>query len=127
MTLAAVRLGFDAAYWSSFPAPTSADMTMGAAPSRAWAGVGFFAGLAPDPLDPGSPDGRFRILNEPSRGRITVHERGSLVCVAETLSAPDGTWEVRGLNPNFSYVVIGWDETGFQNAAIQDWVKPAVE
>lgn len=95
-------------------------------PHTPYAGPGFFAGLAPDPADPESPDGRFRILNVPSRGRITVHARDSMRVVAETLSASDGTWMVKHLNPALTFVVIGWDDTGVQNAAIQDWLKPAL-
>jgi hypothetical protein len=88
-------------------------------------GDGYFAGLAPDPADPDSPDGRFRILNVPARGRITVHERSTMRCIAETLSATDGTWSVLKLSRAYDYTVIGWDDRGTQNAAIQDWVRPA--
>ena len=89
-------------------------------------GPGMFAGLPPDPTDPDSPDGRFRKLNVPSRGRIVVYDRKSMTPVASTLSKADGTWEIRCLDPNRPFVVIGWDDLGQQNAAIQDWVKPAV-
>lgn len=89
-------------------------------------GDGYFAGLAPDPADPDSPDGRFRILNVPSRGRITVYERSSMRCVAETLSAPDGTWRIENLSKSIDFTVIGWDGRGLQNAAIQDWVRSAL-
>lgn len=85
-----------------------------------------FAGQPPDPLDPESPDGRFRRANVPGRGLVTVHERSSMITVASTLSRDDGTWEVRNLAPGVIYTVIGWDGTGQQNAAIQDWVKPHV-
>lgn len=49
-----------------------------------------------------------------------------MFCIAETISASDGTWLVEWLDPQVDYTVIGWDGTGVQNAAIQDWVKPAV-
>lgn len=88
-------------------------------------GNGVFAGLAPDPADSESPDGRFRRLNVPGRGRIVVLERGSGRAVGSTVSAPDGTWRIDGLNPELFYAVVGWDDTGQQNAAIQDWVRPA--
>lgn len=88
-------------------------------------GDGWFAGLAPDPLVPDSPDGRYRVVNVPMRGRITVHERSTMICVAETLSAADGTWRIDNLDRGVDYTVIGWDGTGAQNAAIQDWVRPA--
>lgn len=90
-----------------------------------WRGRGFFGGLAPDPADPESTDGRFRVLNEPARGRIVVYERKSMAAVADTLSKADGTWRIDWLDPTLHFVVIGFDDSGVQNAAIQDWVKPA--
>ncbi len=56
-----------------------------------------------------------------------VLERGSGVCVASVLSAPDGTWRVDRLSAEYRYTVIGFDDTGAQNAAIQDWISPATE
>ncbi len=47
-------------------------------------------------------------------------------CVGEAISALDGTWRIDGLTPVLDYMVIGRDDTGQQNAAIQDWVKPHV-
>lgn len=93
---------------------------------RGYSGPGYFAGQAPDPAVPDSPDGRFRILNEPARGRVQVFERSSMICVADTLSSATGEWHIGYLNPALFYVVIGWDDAGQQNAAIQDWVKPYV-
>ena len=87
-------------------------------------GGGFFAGLAPDPGDPESVDGRFRKLNVPGVGRVVVYERGSMLPVADTLSASDGTWRIDWLNPDLKFVVIGFDDTGAVNAAVQDWVSP---
>lgn len=88
-------------------------------------GHGYFAGEAPDPLDPDGVDGRFRILNVPSRGRVVVYERGSMQAMASTLSAADGTWRINWLDPARDFVVIGFDDAdGGQNAAIQDWVRP---
>ena len=94
--------------------------------AKGYSGAGYFAGLAPDPAIPDSPDGRFRKLNVPAVGRILIVERSSLAVVGDTLSAPDGTWQISGLNPSLVYTVIGLDDTGEQNAAIQDWVKPHV-
>lgn len=87
-------------------------------------GAGYFAGEAPDPLDPDSVDGRFRILNVPSRGRVVVYERASMLAMASTLSASDGTWRIKWLDPNRDFIVLGFDDTGAQNAAVQDWVRP---
>lgn len=87
-------------------------------------GAGYFAGLAPDPGDPDSLDGRFRKLNQPSAGRIVVLERRSLLPVAHTLSAADGTWRIDWLNPALQFVVLGFDDRGTVNAAVQDWVSP---
>ena len=89
-------------------------------------GRGYFSGLAPDPTDPDGVDGRFRKLNEPARGRIVLIERSSMRIVATTLSAPDGTWEIGGIAADRYYMVLGFDDTGAQNAAVQDWVKPAL-
>lgn len=95
------------------------------ATQSAWVrGAGFFAGLAPDPLDPDLIDGRFRILNVPTQGKVVVLERGSLLPVASTLSATDGTWHIGWLDPGRDFIVIGFDESGAQNAAVQDWVRP---
>jgi hypothetical protein len=94
-------------------------------PAREYAGSGFLAGQAPAvPSDPNSPDGRFRILNVPSRGRVCVFERGTINCVASVLSAADGTWRVSYLDTTRPFTVIGYDDIGQQNAAIQDWVYP---
>ena len=87
-------------------------------------GPGFFAGQAPDPLDPDQVDGRFRILNVPSRGKVVVFERGSMLPVASTISAADGTWLIEWLDPGLDFIVLGIDDTGAQNAAVQDWVRP---
>lgn len=87
-------------------------------------GAGFFAGLAPDPDDPDQVDGRFRILNVPSRGKIVVFERGSMLPVASTMSDTDGTWRIEWLNPLHDFIVLGFDDSGAQNAAVQDWVRP---
>ena len=89
-------------------------------------GAGIFAGRAPDPEVPDSPDGRFRKLNQPARGRIVLLDRGSLRIVASTLSEEDGTWSIERLNESLFYMVLGLDDSGQQNAAIQDWVKPYV-
>ncbi len=95
--------------------------------SQYWAGRAYLAGEAPKTSDPQEPDGRFRILNRPAQGRVVVLERGSGVCVASVLSKPDGTWRVDRLSADYRYTVIGFDDSGGQNAAIQDWIAPATE
>ena len=92
----------------------------------AYRGAGTLAGLAPDPEVPDSPDGRFHKLNEPAIGRVVVFERSGMRRVDATLSAADGTWKIANLDPSLMCVVIGFDDQGIQNAAIQDWVKPYV-
>lgn len=94
--------------------------------AQAFSGKGFLAGQGPATNDPNETDGRFRILNQPSRGRIHVYDRGTSTCIASLLSNPDGTWRVDRLDPNLFVTVIGYDDSGQQNAAIQDWVRPAV-
>ena len=105
-----------------------ANLRLGARHMRhaAFRGDGYFAGRAPDPADPGSPDGRFRVLNVPAQGRVVVLERSTLRVVAATLSAPDGIWEVTHLDRSVQYLVLGHDDTGVQNAAVQDWLTPAL-
>lgn len=102
-------------------------MEIGVAPAMftTYFGKGLFAGLPPDPGVPDSPDGRFRVANVPSRGKVMVYNRDNMAVVASTLSGEDGTWRIDYLNPALTFVVIGWDDTGVSNAAIQDWVKPA--
>lgn len=100
---------------------------IGVTPRISFQGYGFLAGEAPTGTGTGDPDGRFKVLNVPGRGRINVHERSSMVCVRSTVSAPDGTWRVDYIDASLSYVVIGFDDRGQVNAAIQDWIKPAIE
>ena len=98
---------------------------MGCTPRIDFQGRGYLAGEAPLTPDPDEPDGRFKILNVPSRGRVSVYERVSMTCVRSTLSAADGTWRVEYINPDMRYVVIGFEDRGLQNAAVQDWIAPA--
>lgn len=90
-----------------------------------YSGKGYLGGDLPSGEED-APDGRARILNVPSRVRITVLERGTLQLVGATVSDADGTWRVSGLSPDYVYMVIGSDERGLQNGAIQDWVRPAM-
>ncbi len=73
------------------------------------------------------PDGLLRRMNVPFQGRVLILERSTMTMVASTLSAPDGSWQVRGLSPSFKYMVIGVDGLATVNAAIQDWVVPYIE
>jgi hypothetical protein len=84
---------------------------------------GYLGGSLPN--DDGD-DGRARIQNVPGAVRVNVHERGAMRLVATTRSAADGTWRVDYLDPLEIYVVIGFDDQGRVNAAIQDWVRPAL-
>ncbi|MFY0183260.1 hypothetical protein PV767_04160 [Stenotrophomonas rhizophila] len=78
------------------------------------------------PVEDGNPsDGRAKILNVPARVRIAVLERSSLVLVGATVSLPDGTWRIDFVSPDFDYIVLGLDDRGRVNGAVQDWVKPA--
>lgn len=99
----------------------SARVSMG---SR-WAGMGFLAGTAPVSGDPEAPDGRLRILNQPAVGRILVLDRRTFEVVASTRSRPDGTWRVNRLRMDMKFLVVGVDDRGNVNAAVQDWVSPA--
>lgn len=86
---------------------------------------GYVAGEAP--AGEGEADGRFRIQNVPSRGRICVYERSTMNCLGSTMSSTDGTWRIDGLDPAIPLTVIGWDGTRTHNAAIQDWIMAAVD
>jgi hypothetical protein len=88
-------------------------------------GHGYFAGEAPATADPDDPDGRAKIVNVPSRVRVGVYERQTMLCLATALSGNDGLWRVAGLHPSIPFTVIGFDNAATVNAAIQDWVKPA--
>jgi hypothetical protein len=95
-------------------------------PRELYKGPGYLAGeLPPDP-NPDELDGRARILNVPSRVRIVVFDRSSLKIVTATRSAPDGTWLVDRLDPSRTYMVIGLNDAGTSNGAIQDWIVPAL-
>lgn len=89
-------------------------------------GSGYLAGKAPDNSDPNSLDGRLRMLNVPSAGRVVALERTTLRIAGTALSQPDGTWRIDGLSRHRQYLVLGFDEYGRYNAAVQDWVTPAV-
>lgn len=90
-----------------------------------WAGRGYLAGSAPVSSDPDALDGRLRILNQPSIGRIMILDRRTFDVVAVTRSREDGTWRVDRLMLNMTFLVVGVDDRGNVNAAVQDWVAPA--
>lgn len=96
---------------------------LGSCPSVLYAGKGMIGGQPP--IGDG-PDGRYKHLNEPRRGRVVVLERSTFNVIASVLSDNNGVWIVRGLSPDYRYMVIGVDGSGKVNAAIQDWVTPYV-
>lgn len=83
-----------------------------------WSGRGFIAGQAP---------GLLTVGGAPAARRIRVLEQLTGKVVAETVSAPDGTYRIDGLNPNLRYMVIGIDHQRVWNAAIMDNITPAVD
>ena len=95
-------------------------------PNEQFKGGGFVAGRPPPAVNPDELDGRTKILNIPSRVRVHVYERMSMVCVGSVLSAADGTWEVARLSIGRRYLIVGLDGTGQHNAAVQDWIVPAL-
>lgn len=127
MSLAAIRFGFRASPVKWAPLGTGVCFGALVSSAQAYAGRGFLAGKAPSSSEPGEVDGRFRILNQPAQGRIVVFDRGTTNCIASVFSKPDGTWRVDRLHPDLLLTVIGYDDSGKQNAAVQDWVRPAVE
>lgn len=89
-------------------------------------GHGRLGGQLPQSEDLDSPDGRARILNEPARVRIVAFARNTMRVIGMVVSSPDGTWEIPNVNPEIDVVVIGFDDMGSVNAAIQDWVRAFV-
>lgn len=87
-------------------------------------GLGIIGGSAPE--GGGTDDGRAKKINVPSRVRVVVFERSSMLVVAATMSSAGGVWRVNWVNPSIDYVVVGYDDRGVVNAAIQDWVRPHV-
>lgn len=90
-----------------------------------WAGVGYLAGTAPASDTPDAPDGRLRIMNHPAIGRLMILDRRTFDVVATTRSRRDGTWRVDRLALDMKFLVVGVDDRGNVNAAVQDWVAPA--
>lgn len=88
-------------------------------------GIGYLAGKVPDVADPDAPDGRLRMMNVPSMGRVVALDRSTMRIAGATVSRPDGTWRIDGLSMTRQFLVIGFDEHGRYNAAVQDWVTPA--
>lgn len=78
-------------------------------------GPGFFAGEA--------PDGLTTIAGTPTSASVRVYWRDPAdpdapdVLVAQTTSAPDGTWRITGLNPALSYVVRA-QKSNFDDATV---------
>lgn len=95
-----------------------------------YAGDGYIAGEpSTGPLDP-LPDGLVRRNNVPSALRVVLYDKVSHRPVADTVSAPDGTYRMSHLlrlRPGTSmpvvYYAIAFDnEPATQNAAIQDHI-----
>ncbi len=127
MSIIGIRFGFRTSPVKWVPSHVGARFGALVSTAQAYAGRGFLAGQAPSGEDQNDVDGRFRILNQPAQGRILVFDRGTTNCIASLLSKPDGTWRLNRLDPNLILTVVGYDDSGQQNAAIQDWVRPAVE
>lgn len=125
MAINAVKFGLQFAVLGWMPSVQAARFGWAPSSAQAYAGAGYLGGEKPSSDDPTELDGRFRILGQPARGRIHVYDRGTSNCVASVHSASDGTWRVDRLSPGLLFTVIGYDDTGAQNAAIQDWVRPA--
>lgn len=88
-------------------------------------GFGYLAGSLPASGEPDAPDGRLRMMNAPAQGRVVALERGTLRIAGSTVSRSDGTWRIDGLPLDVYFTVLGFDDRGNFNAAVQDWVKPS--
>lgn len=90
---------------------------------KKFAGNGYLAG--------NFPEGITTVDGVPVSAEVRVEFRGDAgsisdgFVVAKTLSAPDGTWRVDGLNPNLRYDVIGRKEG--HNDVIVSNVQPENE
>lgn len=91
-------------------------------PYPAFRGSGYLAGSFPDGLATveGAPaEVEVRVLWRPPGGTFAEG-----VVVARTLSAPDGTWSVPGLNTTLRFDVVG-RKAGFNDIVVSD-VTPVV-
>ncbi|NWF33176.1 hypothetical protein HH110_08965 [Stenotrophomonas sp. SAM-B] len=87
-------------------------------------GDGYLGGDPPT----GDDDGRAKIVNVPSRIRVSVfvmHDAVNVIYVGSVLSGHDGVWRMAGIDRALRYRVIGTDLNAGVNSAIQDWVTPA--
>lgn len=80
-------------------------------------GIGYFKSTFPEHITsvdgvPVSAEVRVLLRNHPNKDY-------DMLVVAKTQSANDGTWEVRGLNPNFKYDVIA-RYTGYNDLIMSD-------
>jgi len=64
-------------------------------------------------------------MNHPAIGRLMILDRRTFDVVATTRSRRDGTWRVDRLALDMKFLVVGVDDRGNVNAAVQDWVAPA--
>ena len=86
-------------------------------------GPGYLAGTFPGGIttvDAVPTSATVRILYRPAAGAP-----GDGVLVAETQSAPDGTWRVDGLNPSLRYDVVG-RKAGLKDVIMSN-VQPKVD
>lgn len=93
-------------------------------PDVYFGGNGFIAGKMPAAPGPGALDGRVTRQGTPTAARVTAIHRQTKITVAETWSAPDGTYQLDFLDPSQEYVVIAWDHLGEYNAVIRDRIRP---
>ena len=80
-------------------------------------GIGYFKSTFPEHITsvdgvPVSAEVRVLLRNHPNKDY-------DMLVVAKAQSANDGTWEVRGLNPNFKYDVIA-RYTGYNDLIMSD-------
>ena len=75
----------------------------------------------------GSPPGIVTVAGSPASRPVFLIDRISLRLVAETISEPDGTWSISGLNRDRLFLVLALDPTGQFNAVIRDNITPAEE
>jgi len=94
---------------------------------RNWGPMGGDGYLGGDPPS-GDDDGRAKIVNVPSRIRVSVfamYDAVNIVYLGSVLSGHDGLWRMAGIDRSVRYRVIGTDLNASVNSAIQDWVTPA--
>ena len=81
-----------------------------------FSGRGFIAGQG---------DGLVTVAGSPASRPVFVLDKQTLIPLVSSVSGNDGTYMMRGINPNRKVIVLAFDTTGQFNAVIRDNITPA--